>query len=243
MDWQPTRLVDRPAAAEVAINADGAVRPDTMGALAERLAPPAEPICAGSLRVAAAGGTLFGVWWAPRSDSGVRLLAARSTDDGRSWSAASPVDTTDVGVGGCQRDPPAIAADAAGGYVHITYALQAAEGPGIFFSHSMDRGVTFHSPVPVLYGERLGRTSVAADGDLVIVGFEDPNSRNPRVGLALSRTMGHIFEHRILPLSDDNGTASHPRTAVHGRQVAVAWDPAPAGTVPRALVVRVGTVR
>lgn len=243
VEWTPARLVDRPAAAEVAIDADGRARTDTMAALAQRLPPPSTTICAGSLRVASARGTLFGVWWAPRADSGVRLLAARSSDGGHSWSSPSPVDTTDVGIGGCRREPPAIAADSASGYVHVTYALQAAEGPGLFFSHSMDGGVTFHAPVPILYGERLGRTSVAADGDLVIVGFEDPNSRTPRVGLALSSTMGHIFEHRILPLSDDNGPASHPRTAARGRRVAVAWDPAPPGGAPRALVVRVGTVR
>jgi hypothetical protein len=126
------------------------------------------------------------------------------------------------------------------GYVHVTYALQAAEGPGLFFSHSMDGGVSFHAPVPILYGERLGRTSVAADGDFVVVGFEDPNSSAPRIGLALSRTMGHIFEQRILPVSDDNGAATNPLTAVSGRRVAVAWE---TGTAPAALIVRTGTIR
>jgi hypothetical protein len=173
----------------------------------------------------------------------VRLLVARSGDGGRSWHGASAVDTTDAGVGGCHRDPAAIAADSASGYVHVTYALQAAEGPGLFFSHSMDGGVTFHEPVPILYGERLGRTSVAADGDLVVVGFEDPNSMTPRIGLALSRTMGHIFEHRILPVSDDNGSATHPLTAVHGRRIAVAWEPADTRRASPLLIVRAGTVR
>jgi hypothetical protein len=228
----------------VVLQADGSVRVDSMAALAAQVTPPSATACTGSLALAAAGGTLVGVWWAPRRDSAVRLLAARSTDGGRSWSAPAPVDTTDAGKGGCNRAPAAIAADSVSGYVHVTYALQAAEGPGLFFSHSMDGGVTFHAPVPILYGERLGRTSVAADGDLVVVGFEDPNSSTPRIGLALSRTMGHIFEHRILPVSDDNEVASRPLVAVRGRRLVVAWLRGAATTSGGgALAVRAGTVR
>lgn len=239
--WGPLQTVTRAGDAAVRLNADGTVSRDTMSQLATRVTPPPGPACAGSLRLAAARGTLFGVWWAPRPDSGARLLEARSTDGGRSWSAPSAVDTTDAGVGGCRREPASIAADSASGYVHVTYGLQAAEGPGLFFSHSMDGGVTFHSPVPILYGERLGTTSVAADGDLVAVAFEDPNSSTPRIGLALSRTMGHIFEQRILPVSDDNDRAVHPLAAAHGRHVAVAWEQA--GGQGTTLAVRAGTVR
>ena len=241
VEWRALETVSRVGDGVVILNADGTVRPDTMALLATRVAAPPGPACAGSLRLAAARGTLFGVWWAPRPDSGVRLMEARSTNGGRSWSAPAAVDTTDVGVGGCHREPASIAADSASGYVHVTYALQAAEGPGLFFSHSMDGGVTFHSPVPILYGERLGVTSVAADGDLVVVAFEDPNSSTPRIGLALSRTMGHIFEHRILPVSDDNDRAVHPLAAAHGRTIAVAWEQA--GSASTTLAVRVGTVR
>ena len=240
VDWEPRREVPQAGAGDV-LRPDGALGVDTTAALIARLTPPPGPLCDGSLQIAAARRTLFAVWWAPRPDSGARLLAARSSDGGRSWSAPTPGDTTDVGVTGCRRDPPAIAADSASGYVHVTYALHAAEGPGLFFSHSMDGGVTFHAPVPILYGERLGRTSVAADGDLVAVAFEDPNSTTPRIGLALSRTMGHIFEHRILPVSDENGAATHPQVAMRGRRVAVAWAVGPTDSTLRS--VRVGTVR
>ena len=242
IEWSAQRTTEPATSGFATLSVDGTLRPDTLAALAGRIAAPPAPACSGSLRVAAAGGTLFGVWWAPRPDSGVRLLAARSSDGGRSWGLPTPVDTTDVGTGGCGRAPAAIAADMASGYVHVTYALQAAEGPGLFFSHSMDEGATFHAPVPILYGERLGYTSVAADGDLVVVGFEDPNSRTPRIGLALSRTMGHIFEHRILPVSDGHGSASRPLTAAHGRRIAVAWLRGEDGT-PTTLAVRSGTVR
>jgi hypothetical protein len=242
--WTPQRVAPAPTPAGPAtVTADGVLVPDTLLALAARVSRPAGPVCPGSLRLAQSGPTLYGVWWAPRPDSGARLLAARSSDFGRTWSAPSPVDTTDRAVTGCRREPASIAADDASGYVHVAYALQAPEGPGLFFSHSMDDGATFHSPVPIFYGDRLGRTSVAADGDLVIVAFEDPNSRSPRVGLALSRTMGHIFEQRLLPLSDDNGTASHPSAAVRGHRIAVAWEQRAAAGGPAALAVRVGELR
>lgn len=244
VEWTTSSSVAMPAA-PVAITAAGAITTDTLLRLAEQVAAPAGPACAGSLRVARGGRVLHAVWWAPRGDSGARLLAARSTDDGRSWSAPAAVDTLDRGVRGCARAPASIAADSASGYVHVAYGLDAPEGPGLFFAHSMDGGRTFHSPVPITYGDHPGRTSVAADGDLVVVGFEDPNSRSPRVGLALSRTMGHIFEHRLLPVSDDNGAASHPTTAVQGHRVAMAWEQrATAGTsiTASALVVRAGVV-
>jgi hypothetical protein len=190
--------------------------------LAERVTPPSNA-CAGSLRLARARKTLHAVWWSPRPDSGALLLAAHSSDEGATWSAVAPVDTMDRGVSGCRRAAASIAADSASGYVHITYGLVAPEGPGLFFAHSMDGGVSFHAPVPILYGERLGHSSVAASGDNVAVAFEDPNSGTPRIGLALSRTMGHIFEDRLLPVSDDNGAATYPLIAVQGRRLTVAW--------------------
>jgi len=195
---------------------------DGLTALATHVVPPSTA-CSGSLRLARARKTLYAVWWSPRPDSGARLLSAHSGDDGATWSAIAPVDTLDRGMGGCGRPAASIAADSVSGYVHVTYGLVAPEGAGLFFSHSMDGGVSFHAPVPILYGERLGITSVAADGDHVAVAFEDPNSGTPRVGLALSRTMGHIFEDRLLPVSDDNGAASHPLVAVQGRRLTVVW--------------------
>jgi hypothetical protein len=237
--------VSAAVAGPVAVTAEGTIIPDPLALLAERVPPPSPSVCPGSLRLARAGAVLHAVWWAPRADSGARLLAAHSGDEGRSWSAPIPVDTLDRGVSGCRRAAPSIAADSASGYVHVAYGMQAPEGPGLFFSHSMDRGGMFHAPVPIFYGERLGRTSVAADGELVAVGFEDPNSRTPRIGLALSRTMGHIFEHRLLPVSSDNGAATRPTTAVRGNRVAIAWEQRAAAISPTAapvLAVRAGVV-
>jgi hypothetical protein len=179
-----------------------------------------------------------------RSDSGARLLAARSDDGGATWSTPAAVDTTDTSVTGCRREAPSIAADSASGYVHVAYALRGREGPGLFFSHSMDAGDTFHEAVPILYGERLGRASVAADGDHVAVAFEDPNGSARRIGLALSRTQGHIFEQRILPVSSGNGEASRPMAAVRGNRIAVAWERRAAnGSAPAVLAIKAGTLR
>ena len=239
VDWTDDRAIRASGSANV-LSADGGIRPDS--AQLASMAPPA-PHCAGSVRLARSRDKLFAVWWAPRPDSGARLMASRSDDGGVTWRTAAVVDSTDKSASGCGRPSPAIAADSISGYVHVSYGLRAQEGPGLFFSHSMDGGISFHSPVPILYGERLGRTSVAADGDNVAVAFEDPNSAAPRVGLALSRTMGHIFEERILPVSDDHGAASRPLVAVAGNRLAIAWREGAdsgAGTILR---VRRGTIR
>ena len=228
----------------LAVSADGALVPDTMAALASRITPPPASVCPGSLALSRAGHRLYSVWWSARADGHARLLAAHTDDEGATWSAPTAVDTTDRSASGCRRTPPSIAADSASGYVHVAYALEAREGPGLFFAHSMDAGATFHEPVPIFYGDRLGRVSVAADGDVVAVAFEDPNSAVPRIGLALSRTMGHIFEDRLLPVSSDVGIAVRPLAAVRGRRVAVAWEQrAGSDSTGAVLTVRAGVLR
>ena len=209
--------------------------------------PPASAACPGSLRLARAGPRqVYAVWWQPRADSSAALLAARSVDGGRTWPEVAPVDTADRGVNGCRRPAPSVAADAATGYVHVAYALVAPGAPGVFFAHSMPGHFMFHAPVPIVYGERPGRTSVAASDSIVAVAYEDPNSAEPRVGLALSRTLGHTFVHRV-PASTGVGSATEPRVALAGATVAVAWRQGPSarvgiGGAPAAgpVVVRLG---
>jgi hypothetical protein len=189
--------------------------------------PPSIPAgsgaCPGSLRVARSGARdVYAVWWAARADSSAALLAARSPDGGRSWPEIASVDTADRGSNGCRRPAASVTADASTGYVHVAYALVAPGAPGVFFAHSMPGQFMFHAPVPIIYGDHPGRTSVAASGDVVAVAYEDPNGAEPRVGLALSRTLGHTFEHRI-PASTGVGAAIEPSVAVAGGTVAVAW--------------------
>ena len=156
------------------------------------------------------------------ADSSATLLAARSTDGGRSWPEIAPVDTADRGRSGCRRPAPSVAADEAKGYVHVSYSMVGPGAPGVFFAHSMPEPLLFHAPVPIVYGEHPGRTSVAASGDVVAVAYEDPNGIEPRIGLALSRTLGHTFDHRVR-VSTGAGAALEPRVALASGVVVVAW--------------------
>ena len=200
--------------------------------------------CPGSVRTAASGASgteRYTAWWAPRPDSTAWLLAARSVDGGKTWEVPQAVDTLDMVTRGCARPAPSIAVDSAAGYVHVAYSMRAPEGAGVFFSHSMDRGRLFHSPVPIVYGERLSETAIAVLRDTIAIAFVDPNMRVPRVGLAFSRTMGHVFEDR-LEVPGGRGSASAPRVALAPGRVAVAWIERDPTGAPRA-VVREGTRR
>jgi hypothetical protein len=188
------------------------------------IAPSIPGSCPGSARVAlsgASGTERYVAWWAPRADSSAALLSARSIDAGRSWSDPEPVDTADHRPVGCNRPAPAIAADSSSGYVHVAYSMRDAQGAGIFFSHSMERGKMFHSPVTIVYGDNLTDVAIAVDGDTVAVAYVVPSSDHPQLGLALSHTMGHIFENRLtVPSSSD---ASDPAVALVPGLVGVAW--------------------
>jgi hypothetical protein len=86
----------------------------------------------------------------------------------------------------------------------------------------MDNGGMFHAPVPVVYGNRPSAASVAANGDSVVVVFEDPNSTTPSVGIVLSHTTGHIFEARGQATPDDVQAVS-PWVALDHRKITVWW--------------------
>jgi hypothetical protein len=222
--WRESAVAPAAAGFDMRLALDSAGR---VGWLAPEPPPPSIPagsvLCPGSLRVARGGArAVYAVWWAPRPDSSAALLAARSADGGHSWPEIAPVDTADRGSNGCRRPAASVAADASTGYVHVAYTLVAPGAPGVFFAHAMPGRFMFHAPVPIIYGERPGRTSVAASGALVAVAYEDPNGVEPRVGLALSRTLGHTFEHRVRA-STGVGAAVEPRVALAGATVAVAW--------------------
>ncbi len=196
--------------------------------------------CAGSVRVARDGaGEWYATWWSARPDSTAEIVVSRSSNDA-SWTPPVRVDTTDVGRIGCQRAPPSIAADS--GVVHVVYAMTAREGPGIFASHAMDQGMTFHSPVAVVYGERIGLTAVAARGNLVAVAYEDPNTNPQRIGVAFSRTMGHPFDVRQL-VSSTIEVARDPRVALSERTIAVTWARGTSSDPAAPRVLRIGELR
>lgn len=177
--------------------------------------------CEASLRVATSDGSAFATWWQTRPDSSASLLVSRSMHGGP-WEAPVTADSTDRSRTGCGRHAPAIAADAKSGYVHIAYFVEQPNGAGVFFAHSMDSAATFHSPVPIVFGNNPARVSIDAKGDIVVVAFEDPNANQPVVGMSMSRTMGHIFESRMQATSS-NGRARQPVVRLGGDSILLWW--------------------
>jgi hypothetical protein len=207
------------------------VRPESPAAL-----PTDSARCARTVVAAREGAQWYAAWFSRRADSTVAVLAARSADSGRTWSKPGMVDSVDVAKLGCTRPGPSIAAS--GGYVHIAYSLEAPEGFGVFFAHSMDNTATFHSPIPVIYGDRLSATATAADGIRVAVAYEDPSGNGHRIDVALSGTQGHTFEPRQRG-SPDEMEAVVPEVGLRDSAVALSFvQPSGGGRI-----VRVGHVR
>lgn len=240
--WAEPRLVGDVAGAQ-RLDIDGAGSPVVSASPGAQITPP-RVACPGSVRTAMRGRgrhpVRIAVWWSPRSDGSAALLAAELDSSGQRWSAIATVDSLDRGDSGCARPPPALATDSASGYVHVAYSLWAPEGAGVFFAHAMPGPLLFHEPVVVSYGDRPGRVSVAAWGDHVAVAYEDPNARRPRVGLALSRSQGHVFEERLRDWAGP-GDASGPRVAMRGSRLALLWERTGAGGTTVAML-RLGTI-
>ena len=178
--------------------------------------------CIMSIRPAGGASELFRTWWSVRRDSSVVLSLQRSRDRGATWENAVEVEARDRGRRGCRRPAAGITYDSATGYVYLVYFVEAADGAGVFFAHSMDKGGMFHSPVPVVYGNSPSVARVAAHGDSVVVVFEDPNSTTPRVGIVLSHTTGHLFDQRDQVTPDDVAAAS-PWVALNHNRITVWW--------------------
>jgi len=238
--WDSENRTDTPVPAGSRLTLQGGDLPAMAAAWTPPRLPSGTPQCAGSLvATPARGDTAFAAWWAPRADSSALLVVARSDDGGLDWRAPEVADSTDKGHTGCGRPSPFIAADTTNGYVHVVYFMLAAEGPGVFFTHSMGGGEMFHSPVPIVYGERASASAVACNGDTVAVAYVDPNASTPQVWLALSRTTGHIFESRM-EVSPSTVQAARPAVAVRGHRVAVAWLETNRNSGAAVMVVRAG---
>ena len=219
----PASGAESPAGdAHLVLRADGSPALEPVVSVAT--VPADTAACPGSLRIAALSPTeIYSAWWSRRDNGRAVLFSARSDNAGATWAATVPVDTTDRGTLSCARPAPSIAADSTSGYVHVTYFLNSPTGPGVFFAHSMDRGDLFHSPVPIMYGDRPSASAVTAADSLVIVAFEDPNSQRPQISLAMSRTWGHIFARERPAASTGTTTAERPLVALRASQVAVGW--------------------
>jgi len=178
--------------------------------------------CALSVRTVRMGSAALAAWWDVRPDSSASLMVAKSPEPAAGWQAAVEVDSSDRSRRGCGRPPPAVTSDPAKGYVYLSYYAEPVSGDGIFFVHSMDNAATFHAPFPILFGENPARVAIAATGDRVVVAYEDPNSVQPRIGVALSRTEGHLFEERTAA-SSDNSRAKQPIVVLAADTIRVWW--------------------
>lgn len=229
----------------------------TVGSLGSDVTPRDDARCVRSLRTSTASGRgTVAVWWSRRDGGRVALLSAwrDSTVNGLGpWQGPIPVDTLDQGpvdaragernAAGCARPEPQVVIDGPSGFVHVTYALTGPEGAGIFYAHQMMRHVPFEPPQAVVYGERLGASRVASDGDLVAVAYEDPNG-GPRagIGLAVSRSAGHVFDDRLVVTSSTLG-GSEPYVAVKGRAIVVGWSEFPGGDATPTFRIRRARLR
>jgi hypothetical protein len=184
--------------------------------------PDAPAPCIRSIKTGGSAPDLFRVWWAARSDSSAVLSVQHSGNQGKTWEAPMNVESRDRARRGCDRPAPAIFYDRPSGYLHVVYFIQATDGAGVYFTHSMDKGAMFHTPVPVVYGNAPSRASVTGIADTVVVVFEDPNATTPRIGIALSRSAGHIFEQRG-QVTPEDVRAVAPWVALDQRKITVWW--------------------
>ncbi|MGH7620099.1 MAG: hypothetical protein ACREPM_23025 [Gemmatimonadaceae bacterium] len=222
------------------LSIDAAGRPrfaDEPGA-ATVSAPKASGLCTTSLRLVRGSRHLFAAWWSVRPDSSAVLYSASSADSGATWGTPAAVDTSDVSSRGCNRPSPSLAT--VGDDLHTAYSMSAPEGTGVFFAHFM--GSMLHSPVAVIYGERLVATAIAAEGDHVAVAYEEPNGTRQQVDVALSTTQGHLFDWHTTA-SRDIDAASAPSVALAGKTLAVAWTTRRQADTVSTRVVRVGHLR
>jgi hypothetical protein len=158
------------------------------------------------------------------------------------WRPVLPVDTVVARDStGCRRPAPSIAVDAATRWVHVSYTLVAPEGPGLFYAHQMDPRAPFEPPRVIVYGDGQPASSVASDGQLVAIAFENPNDR-PTVAVALSRTGGHLWEPPVR-VSNSSVPALRPRTTVKGDSLVVGWIEPAANGRPATVVIRRGRVK
>jgi len=216
--WRDPRAVETPAvASHLTIDSSGAARFVPAPAVSVP-APFVAGLCESSFRTARGTTRLYAAWWSVRPDSSAVLYTASSSDGGVVWGTPLAVDTLDVSSSGCDRPPPSVVTS--GDDLHTAYSMSAPEGTGVFFAHFM--GSMLHSPVAVIYGERLVFTAIAAEGDHVAVAYEEPNGRRQQVNVSVSLTQGHIFE-RHTTASRSIDAASRPAVAIRGSNIAVSW--------------------
>ena len=182
------------------------------------VAVPDSAACVSSVREFVTGAEKHLIWWSVRPDSSgiLKYTSIRNDSTGPTVS----MDTTDSSRRGCKRPAPALAADDQG-RVYAAYFLEAASGPGIFFVHKMD-SIGFHDPISISYGKRPSEVSLTVEGDRIAVAYEEPNSERGQIWVALSNSMGHLFEYRG-SVSGPSEIARHPAVNLNGMKLDISW--------------------
>jgi hypothetical protein len=124
--------------------------------------------------------------------------------------------------------------------LHVAYSMVAPEGTGVFFAHFMT--TMLHSPVAVIYGERLVPTAIAAEGDRVAVAYEEPERQAPSDRCrAVVHPGAHLEWHAAA--SRDVDVATAPAVAIARDHLAVAWLTQSVTDTMSSRVVRAGRIR
>jgi hypothetical protein len=236
--WNDPVPIERPAGVvKLIVDTSGEAR-FVPQAIASATPPNRPGLCTSSIVFALGARDLHAAWWNVRPDSSAVLYVAASPDSGTTWGISVPVDTTDISSTGCRRPPPSLTT--VGDDVYLAYSMIAPEGKGVFFAHSMSNMI--HTPVPVIYGERLVNAAIAADEHRVAVAYEEPNGARPEVDVAVSASQGHLFEMHTTA-SRDIDAASEPAVAFAGATLAVAWTTRREGQAVARQAVRIGQLQ
>ena len=198
--------------------------------------------CPNSLAVVQMSATeIHATWWQSDSSGQIQLAVARTSDAGANWSTQMIAHAQGRAGFPCSYPPPAVDADSATGYVHLAYFLQAKEGAGVWYTHSMDRGRSWHAATALIFGDAPARSSVASDGWLLAVAYEAPYEPSRQIWLALSPDAGHTFE-RGVSVTQGSMLAANPRVSLEDRSISVTWTERSQKAVAERIAARDGVV-
>jgi hypothetical protein len=239
IEWKdPVELAGNDTIGRLAV--DSAGHSSVAASPAPSAIPPSDAaLCPGSVRSVKGTAHVYAAWWGMRKDSAATLFVSSAVPPG-DWTKPLAVDTTDVSTAGCNRPSPSVTA--VGDDVFVAYSLHAPEGRGVFFAHTM--GGMVHEPVPVVYGERVVPTAIAAQDQRVVVAYEEPNGSRRRIDVAISEHQGHSFGWHIAA-SRDVDIGRKPDIALAGDELAVSWMTAGGGGPDSAAtrVIRQGRIK
>jgi hypothetical protein len=238
IEWKdPVELAGNDTLGRLAVDSAGHSRVVAAAPAPGAIPPNDAMLCPGSLRTVKGTAHVYAAWWTMRKDSTATLFVSSAAPPG-DWTKPLPVDTTDQSTAGCNRPPPSVTV--VGDDVFVAYSLHAPEGRGVFFAHTM--GGMVHEPVPVVYGERVVPTAIAAQDQRVVVAYEEPNGSRRRIDVAISENQGHSFAWHVAA-SRDVDIGRKPDIALAGDELAVSWMAAGGVDSAATRVVRQGRIK